>query len=208
MTLGRRAKSAAFIRCSYTHHFYSLVLFTPLGLVLSVGTQTDPVFFSFWRTLYISMVFLFGRPKRCRQKASLSRVFSTAVNKPSIFSDPYFAVMRKILGFKPAFKPVAINLDYSVFSFNSFNSVLVDCFWSRQNSFHLTTFLKRLIAISMLDWTGFRDVSGTNRSKVPLHTCWAMTSIFGCIPFWQNKSLIEQKLLSEPAFIWETHKVP
>ena len=56
-------------------------------------------------------------------------VFPTAVRKPSRLSDTCFAVFTPNLGFKPVFRPVAINLYYS--SITSFTSVLVDYFWSR-----------------------------------------------------------------------------
>ena len=136
-------------------------------MVLYVRTQTDPYFFNFWRTLWIFLDFLFGRSKCRHRKSSLRRVFPTAFRKPLRFSDPHFAFLRPNIGFKPVLKLVTINLESSS---SSFNSVLVDCFWLRQNAFHLTTLLNSLIVISMSAWTYFWDGYGTNRSEVPLHT--------------------------------------
>ena len=71
-----------------------------------------------------------------------------AVKKPLRLSDPCFAVFSPNVGFKPVFKPVALNLESSS-SFTSYSSVSVDYFCLLQNSFHLTTFLNLLIAMSM-----------------------------------------------------------
>ena len=119
------------------------------------------------------------------------RGFSTAVRKTSIFSDPCFAVLIPNVGFKPVFKPVAINIEFSS-SFNSFILVLVDYFWSRQNSFHLTTFLNLLIAMSMSAWTYFQDGSGTNRSEVPLQTCWTSSRRFSILDAWASPWAIKK----------------
>ena len=71
---------------------------------------------------------------------SVGAVFSTAVKEPSRLSDLCFAVFDPNIDFKPVFKPVALNLESSYSSFTSCSSISVDCFWSRQNYFHLTTF--------------------------------------------------------------------
>ena len=79
----------------------------------------------------------------------LEEGFSTAVKKPSRLSDTCFTVLIQNVGINTVFKPVAINL-YSSSLFISFSSVSVGYFWSRTNSFHLTTFLNCLITVSML----------------------------------------------------------
>ena len=55
----------------------------------------------------------------------LEEGFSTAVRKPSRFSEPCFAVLGPNVGFEPALKPVALNL---VSSSSSGTLFLVDCF--------------------------------------------------------------------------------
>ena len=79
----------------------------------------------------------------------LEEGFYTAVKKPSWLSDPCFAVFNTNVGFKPVFEPVALNIESSYSSYTSCSSVSADRFWSRQNYFHLTTFLNLLIAMSM-----------------------------------------------------------
>ena len=71
------------------------------------------------------MVFLFNRSKLRRHKGSLRGGFPTVVRNTSKLLEPCFAVLIPNVGFKPVFKPVAINLESS---YSSFNSVLVDFF--------------------------------------------------------------------------------
>ena len=126
------------------------------------------IFFSFWRNSWNSLLLLFIPSKRRRQNASLRSVLSTAVRKSSRLSNPFFTVLKPNVCFKQVFKPLSLNpVSYSLCI-----SFLIDSFWLPQNYFHKNTFLNLLIEIIRSYWTDFQDVSGTNRSKVPMHTRW------------------------------------
>ena len=140
-----------------------------MNFILSSGTHMDPYFLSFWRTLWNSLLFLFGRSKRQRRMDSLKRVLYTAVRNPSNLLELHSTVLRPNVWFKPVFKPLSLN----IISSSSCISFLVDHFWLPQNYFHWNTFLNLLIEIIRSSWKDFQNGSGTNRSKVPLHTRWA-----------------------------------
>ena len=141
------------------------------------------IFFQYMKNFVDFSCFLVRAFEASAFQSLLEEGFPTAVRKPSRLSDLYFTVLIKNVGFKPMFKPVSINLDSSS-SFTSFILVLVDCFWSHQNYFHLNTLLNIIIVMSMSAWVDFQDGSGTNRSNVTLQTRCTSSRIFSILEAW------------------------
>ena len=108
-------------------------------LVFSVGTQTDPDFSISEENFLDLSCFLVHVFKVSGFESLREEGFSAVVRNIIRFSYPYFVVLIPNVDFKPVFKPVAINIDFSS-SFNSFSLVLVDCIWPFQNYIHLTQF--------------------------------------------------------------------
>ena len=75
---------------------------------MSVRTQTGPEFFNFLKYFLDFSRFLVHAFKAPVSESLPEEGFSTAVKKPSIFSEPRFSVLRPKVFFKPVHKMIAI----------------------------------------------------------------------------------------------------